>query len=87
MKVFDVLRKIDQFEYSDVIKHPHLKWISPAKDNADLRGILGDESPSHATVKLWLSEPKHGKEGVKDEPRPGRSLTVTSPDQMILSLM
>lgn len=32
---------------------------------------IGKDAPSYASVKRWVEEFKHGREGLEDDPRPG----------------
>ncbi|XP_066302907.1 histone-lysine N-methyltransferase SETMAR-like [Branchiostoma lanceolatum] len=43
---------------------------------------LGEDSPSHSTVKKWVANFKRGKESVKDDPRSGRPKTATTDNQV-----
>ena len=47
---------------------------------------LGGHAPSYATVKRWGNEDEHGKDNVEDEPRSGRPLTATTPENIDLVL-
>ncbi|XP_041366729.1 uncharacterized protein LOC121381476 [Gigantopelta aegis] len=39
---------------------------------------LGEDAPSYDMVKKWAAEFKRGRENLKDDPRPGRPITVTT---------
>ena len=43
---------------------------------------LGKDAPSHATVKRWVAEFKRGRHSLKDDPRPGRPVTVATPEMV-----
>ncbi|CAH1242186.1 SETMAR [Branchiostoma lanceolatum] len=43
---------------------------------------LGEDFPSHSTVKKWVANFKRGKESVKDDPRSGRPKTATSENEV-----
>ena len=47
---------------------------------------LSKHAPSYATVKRRLFEFKRGKDNVEDEPRSGRPLTATTPENIDLVL-
>ena len=48
--------------------------------HAILTETLGDHAPSYATVKNWVDQFKRGDFSTRDEPRPGRPKTVTTPE-------
>ena len=41
---------------------------------------LGKDAPSYATVKRWVAEFKRGRQSLEDDPRPGRRVTVATPE-------
>jgi len=45
-----------------------------------LTETLGDQVPSHATVKNWMAQFKRGDFSTCLAPRPGRHKTVTTPE-------
>ena len=48
--------------------------------NAILKEILGEYTPSYATVKNWVAQFKDGDFSICEAPRPGRLNTVTTPE-------
>ena len=43
---------------------------------------LGNDAPSYATVKRWVVEFKCGRQSLEDDPRPGRLVTVATPEMV-----
>ena len=43
---------------------------------------LGKDAPSYATVKRWVAEFKRGRQSLEDDPRPGRPVTVATPEMV-----
>ena len=43
---------------------------------------LGKDAPSYATVKRWVAEFKRGRQRLEDDSRPGRSVTVATPEMV-----
>ena len=41
---------------------------------------LGNDAPPYATVKRWVAEFKHGRQSLEDDPRPGRPVTIATPE-------
>jgi len=50
------------------------------KIHAILKEILGEDSSSYATVKIWVAQFKRGDFSTCDVPRPGRPKAVTTPE-------
>lgn len=48
----------------------------------EMRTVLGEVSPSYATIKLWYNDFIHGRSSLEDEPRSGRIPTATT-DEMV----
>ena len=77
---------MDKLEYRAVINYLQLKGMTPAEIHKDMTDTLGDHAPSYATVKRWINEFKRGKDNTEDEPRSGRPLTATTPENIDLVL-
>ena len=78
---------MDKLEYRSVIKYLRLKGMTPAEiHEMGMMDTLGEHAPSYATVKRWVNEFKRGRNNVEDEPRSGRPLTATTPDNIDLVL-
>jgi len=57
-----------------------LQGKAPKEIQAILTQTLGEHAPSHATIKNWVAQFKHGDFSTCDAPRPGRPKTVTTPE-------
>ncbi|CAK1596584.1 unnamed protein product [Parnassius mnemosyne] len=66
-----------------VIKFLHMKGMKGKDIYDELNNVLGDCAPSYATVKNWVAEFKRGRTCVKDETRPGRPKSVTTPEMVV----
>jgi len=51
---------------------------APKEIHTILTETLGEQAPSHATIKNWVAQFKHGDFSNCDAPRPGRPKTVTT---------
>ena len=63
-----------------VIKFFFLQGKAPKEIHANLREKLGENVPSYATVKNWMTQFKRGDFFTCDAPRPGRPKTLTIPE-------
>ena len=59
-----------------------LQGKTPKEIHAILKETLGEQAPSYSTVKNWVVQFKRGDFSTCDEPRPGRTKKVTTPDFM-----
>jgi len=57
-----------------------LQGKAPKEIHAILTETLGEYAPSYATVKNWVAQFKRGDFSTCDAPRPGRPITVTTPE-------
>jgi transposase len=57
-----------------------LQGKAPKEIHAILTETLGEQEPSYATVKNWVTQFKRGDFSTCDAPRPGRPKTVTIPE-------
>lgn len=74
--------EFEKIEFRSVIKYLFLKGLSGKEIFADMIETLGDQCPSYATIKNWVAEYKRGRSDVKDEHRPGRPISVTTPENI-----
>ena len=81
-KSFCVFRKMEKSEFRVVIKHLHLKGLTPKEIKAKLDDVHGTSAPVFATVYNWVNEFKHGHTSTKDEHRSGRPVEVTTPEMI-----
>jgi histone-lysine N-methyltransferase SETMAR len=61
-----------------VIRYLGLKNLSPKDIHEDMVATLGEGAPSYSMVNKWAAEFKRGRESLEDDPRPGRSVTVST---------
>jgi len=59
---------------------PPLQGKATKEIHAILIETLGEEARSYATVKNWVAQFKRGDFSTCDAPRPGRPITVTTPE-------
>ena len=71
------MTEMEKIEHRAVIKYFVKKAIS-AKEINDMQEVLGDQTPSYATVKRWVGEFKLGRESMEDHSRSGRPTTSSS---------
>jgi len=57
-----------------------LKGQAPKEIHAFLTETLPERAPSYATVKNWVAQFKRGDFSTCDMTRPGRPITVTTPE-------
>jgi len=74
----------DACDFNNIQMWAVIKFCFPARQGAEgihaiLTETLGEHAPSHATVKNWVVQFKHGDFTTCDTPRPGRPKTVTIP--------
>lgn len=73
---------MEKSEFRAVIKHFHLKGLTPKEIKAELDEVHGESAPSFATVYNWVNEFKRGRLSTKDENRPGRPVEVSTPEMI-----
>jgi len=73
-------RDFNNIETRDDIKFFFLQGKAPKEIHAIRKETLGEQSPSYATVKNWVTQFKRGDFSTCDAPRPGRPKTVTTPE-------
>ena len=55
-----------------VIKYLNLKSLTPNEISSDMKVVLGDNSPSYATIYRWIAEFQRGRESTEDAHHSGR---------------
>ena len=71
---------MEKNEFRAVIKHFHLKGLTPYEIKNELDSVHGISAPALATVYNWVNEFKRGRSSTSDEPRSGRPVEVTTPE-------
>ena len=73
---------MDKTEYRAVIKFLVLEGQSSKQVEERLTSVYGQSSPSSSTIKRWVKEFQRGRESLEDDPRSGRPITSTSPENI-----
>ena len=63
-----------------MIKHLHLKGLTPKEIKDELDEVHGTSAAVFATVYNWANEFKRSRTSIKDEHRSGRPVKVTTPE-------
>ena len=82
-RLFDVVLKMEKNEKRAVIKYLLMKGLSAQQIHLDMKEVLGDDTPSQATV--WTSSFKSGRQSTEDEHCSGR-LSDTCTEETINSI-
>ena len=73
---------MDKIGERAVFQYLHKKGLIPKDIHNDMVATLGKDAPSYATVKRWVAEFKRGRQSLEDDPRPGRPVTVATPEMV-----
>ena len=73
---------MDKIGERAVIQYLYGKGLTPKNIHNDMVATLGKDAPSYATVKRWVAEFKRGRQSLEDDPRPGRPVTVATPEMV-----
>lgn len=73
---------MEKSEFRVLIKHYFLKGKTPKETKEKLDKHYGESAPSDYMVKYWMAEFKRGRSGTHDEPRSGRPIEVTTPENI-----
>ena len=73
---------MDKVAERAVIQYLYKKGLTSKAIHADMVSTLGDDAPSYATVKRWVGEFKRGRQSLEDDVRPGRPVTVATPEMV-----
>ena len=77
---FVLVMDFEKFEHRSVIKFLTKEGAAPKDIHQRLINVYGDLAPSKTTVKKWAAEFKRGRESIEDDPRSGRPVEVTTPE-------
>ena len=78
--IFCVFREMEKSELRAVIKHLHLKGLSPKEIKAELDEVHGTSALVFATLYNWVNEFKPDRTSIKNEHHLGRPVEVTTPE-------
>ena len=73
---------LDKIELRVVIKYQFLKGKSPKEIHQDMQETLGSDAVSYSLVKKWVSRFKMGQNDIQDDPRSGRPISTTTPENV-----
>lgn len=79
-----VSEKIDKMENRAIIKYLYLKGFRGKEIYEDMVNTLHNDFPSYATVENWVACFKRGKLSIQDDERPGRFISVSTPENIDL---
>ncbi|EGI68332.1 Histone-lysine N-methyltransferase SETMAR [Acromyrmex echinatior] len=71
---------MEKNEFRAVIKHLHMKGLTPKKIKAELDNVHSISAPAFATVYNWVNKFKRGHTSTCDAPRSGRPIEATTPE-------
>ena len=63
-----------------MIKHLHMKGLTPKEIKAELDNVHSTSAPAFATVYNWVNEFKRGRTSTCDAPRSGRPIEAATPE-------
>ncbi|KAG5323773.1 SETMR methyltransferase, partial [Pseudoatta argentina] len=67
-------------EFHAVIKHLHMKCLTPKEIKAELDNVHSTSAPAFATVYNWVNEFKRGRTSTCNAPRSERPIETTTPE-------
>ncbi|GBP48509.1 Probable malonyl-CoA-acyl carrier protein transacylase, mitochondrial [Eumeta japonica] len=73
---------LSNIEHRAVIKYFVKKGKTPKEIFEDMVSVLQESAPSYTMVKKWARLFQQGRESCKDDPRPGRPVTVVTEENV-----
>ena len=73
---------MDKIGERAVIQYLQKKGLTPKDIHNDMVATLGKDARSYATVKRWVAEFPRSRQNLEDDPRPGRPVTVATPEMV-----
>lgn len=73
---------MDRQAFRGAIFHLQLKGLNATEIKAELNAVHGASAPSYETVRYWINELKHGRQGTSDAQRPGRPKSATDEENV-----
>ncbi|KAG5309957.1 SETMR methyltransferase, partial [Acromyrmex insinuator] len=71
---------MEKNEFRAVIKHLHMKGLTPKEIKAELDNVHGTSAPAFAIVYNWVNEFKRGRTSTCDAPRSGCPIEAATPE-------
>jgi len=71
---------MEKNEFRAVIKHLHMKSLTPKEIKVELGNVYSTSAPAFATIYNWVNEFKHGCISICDAPRLGRPIEAATPE-------
>ena len=73
---------MDKIGERAVIQYLHKKGLTTKDIHNDMVATLGKDAPLYAAMKRWVAEFKRCRHSLEDDPRPGRPVTVATPEMV-----
>ena len=71
---------MEKNEFCAVIKHLHVKGLTPKEIKAKLNNVHSTSAPAFTTVYNWVNEFKCGRTSTCDASRSGRPIEASTPE-------
>ena len=71
---------MEENEFRAVIKHLHMKGLTPKEIKAELDNVHSTSALAFATVYNWVNEFKRGRTSTCDAPRSERPIEAATPE-------
>ncbi|KAG5328205.1 SETMR methyltransferase, partial [Acromyrmex heyeri] len=71
---------MEKYEFRAVIKHLHMKGLTPKEIKAELDNVHSTSASAFATVYNWVNEFKRGRTSTCDAPRSGCPIEAAAPE-------
>ena len=71
---------MEKNEFRSVIKHRHMKGLTPKEIKAELDNVHSTSASAFATVYNWVNEFKRGRISTYDTSRSGRPIEAVMPE-------
>ncbi|GFS12329.1 histone-lysine N-methyltransferase SETMAR [Elysia marginata] len=69
-------RNFSRYDIRDIITFSVILGKDASCINEDLVTVLGENAPSIPTIRKWVKDVSEGRDGMEDEPCPGRPVTA-----------
>ena len=78
---------MEKNEFRPVIKHLHMKGLTPKEIKAELDNVYSTSAPAFTTVYNWVNEFKRGRTSTCDTPRSGRLIEAEIIDKVLTTIL